>query len=172
MESGPAIFALFDSARMGPWMEQAKELHPDNASLYKGRSEAILAPFAPHLFPFAPQTALSRWFFTHGWGESWGVFCGSTAPAADLLRHFRRFLKVGLEGGQPFYFRFYDPRVLRVFLPTCDAQQLRLFFELVDYFWVEDEDPAFGLYYLLEHNTLLTYRVPRLELEETFSAAI
>ena len=169
MENIPAVFALFDAARMGHWMEQAKEIHVDAASLYKGRGEEMLAPFAPHLLSFDPDSELSRWFFTHGWGESWGVFCCSAAPAHDLLRHFRRFLKVGLEGGKPFFFRFYDPRVLRTFLPTCDAPQLQLFFGPIDYFWVEDEDPDYGLYFLLNGDALVTYRVSRTELEETFS---
>lgn len=169
MENTLNAFALFDAARMGQWMEQARELHPDNVSLYKGQSETVLAPFAPHLFSFYSETELSRWFFTHGWGQAWGVFCCSSATASDLVRHFRRFLKVGLEDGKPFYFRFYDPRVLRVFLPTCDAQQLQMFFGPIDYFWIEDEDPAYGLYFLLDKDTLLTYRVSRTELEEIFS---
>ena len=167
----PAIFALFDAARMGPAMAQAQLLSPGagHASLYKGRSETLLAAFAPYLFAFASESALSRWFFAQGWGQAWGVFCASAAPAADLVRHLRRFLKVGLEEGPPFYFRFYDPRVLRVFLPTCDAAQLRLFFGPIDYFWVEDEDPAYGLYFLLDGGSLLSYRVSRAELQATFS---
>ena len=174
MEIAPTVFALFDAARMGPWMEQAKEIHPAHASLYRGRSEAVLAPFAPHLFRFDSDTELSRWFFTHGWGQAWGIFCCSSASADELLRHFRRFLKVGLEDGKPFYFRFYDPRVLRGFLPTCGAEQLRLFFGLIDYFWVEDEDPDFGLYYWFdaERGELVTHRVSRLELKNAFCAAI
>ena len=169
MENDPAIFAVFDAARMGQAMEQAQLLSPDYTSLYKGHSGAVLAPFAPYLFPFASETALSRWFFSHGWGQAWGIFCYSTATAHEVARHLRRFLKVGLEAGKPFYFRFYDPRVLRAFLPSCDAPQLRLFFGPIDYFWVEDEDPAHGLYFCLRGDTLLTQRVSRTELEATFS---
>ena len=169
MENEPAIFALFDAARMGQSMERAKVLNAAHASLYKGQRAALLAPFAPYLFSFGSETPLSRWFFAHGWGQAWGVFCYSAATPDDLLRHLRRFLKVGLEQGKPFYFRFYDPRVLRAFLPTCDAQQLRLFFGPIEYFWVEDEDPAYGVCFLLDGDALLTYRVSRAELEETFS---
>ena len=163
------IFALLDAARMGPAMEQAQLLNDDFTSLYKGRSEALLAPFAPHLFSFTSESDLSRWFFAQGWGEAWGVFLASPAPPDELVRHFRRFLKVGLEGGNPFYLRFYDPRVLRAFLPTCDALQLRLFFGPVDYFWLEDEDPAYGAYFWLDETaTLITHRVSRAELAHYF----
>lgn len=156
---------------MGQWMGQANALHAGGASLYKGQGAEVLASFAPHLFPFDCEAALSSWFFRHGWGKAWGIFCCSSAAASDLLRHFRRFLKVGLEGGKPFYFRFYDPRVLRVFLPTCDAAQLQLFFGPIDYFWAEDEDPAYGLYFWLDDlsGALVTHRVSRVELATAFS---
>jgi hypothetical protein len=37
------------------------------------------------------------------------------------------------------YFRFYDPRVLRIFLPTCDQDQLLTFFGRIRSFWTENE---------------------------------
>ena len=36
-------------------------------------------------------------------------------------------------------FRFYDPRVLRKFLPTCNADELQTFFGKVETFFAEDE---------------------------------
>ena len=62
------------------------------------------------------------------------------------------------------YFRFYDPRVLRIFLPTCDAAQLKEFFGPVAHFICEDEDPAFGLVFSLEQGKLKTEKVPVKEL--------
>ena len=38
------------------------------------------------------------------------------------------------------YFRFYDPRVLSVFLPTCSPPQVRQLFGPVSAFFVESED--------------------------------
>ena len=40
------------------------------------------------------------------------------------------------------YFRFYDPRVFRMFLPTCDETQLRDFFGGVDFFIAEGESQS------------------------------
>ena len=41
---------------------------------------------------------------------------------------------------QPLYFRYYDPRVLRVYLPTCDADELRTLFGPISRLLCEDEE--------------------------------
>src|SRR5919206_403386 len=41
--------------------------------------------------------------------------------------------------GTPLYFRYYDPRVLNVFLPTCSGAQLKEMFGPVDAFVAESE---------------------------------
>ena len=41
--------------------------------------------------------------------------------------------------GTPLYFRYYDPRVLRSFLPTCSPAQLKQMFGPVDAFLAESE---------------------------------
>ena len=55
-----------------------------------------------------------------------------------MRTHFRRFLLVEAPDGDSWYFRFYDPRVLERFLPTCDAAQLTDFFGPVSaYGWTD-----------------------------------
>jgi len=50
-------------------------------------------------------------------------------------------LRVQEEGSTKFlYFRFYDPRVLRVFIPSCTDQQLIQFYGPIRRFWMENED--------------------------------
>lgn len=41
------------------------------------------------------------------------------------------------ENGQPLYFRFYDPRVLGAFLPTCTDQQRGAVFGDIEAFVIE-----------------------------------
>jgi hypothetical protein len=52
----------------------------------------------------------------------------------------RRFLIVKTENGQRLLFRFYDLRVLRTFLPTCDSGQRKEFFGPIQSFVAESED--------------------------------
>jgi hypothetical protein len=43
---------------------------------------------------------------------------------------------------KPMYFRYYDPRVLRIYLPTCNAQELATVFGPVTSFVLEDADAS------------------------------
>ncbi len=79
----------------------------------------------------------------------------SDVSFGDLHRHFRHFLIVKDESGRKLYFRFYDPRVLRVFLPTCTKTQLREFFGPVEVFVLEDENPTNALVFSLEDGVLI-----------------
>ncbi len=56
------------------------------------------------------------------------------------------------------YFRFYDPRVLRIFLPTCDRSQILEFFGPVKIFICEDEDPEHILLFSHQNGELVTDR--------------
>jgi hypothetical protein len=80
------------------------------------------------------------WVVEHGAGNSWGIVLQSDKEAEVIYRHLRKFLIVTTEEGKELYFRFYDPRVLRVFLPTCDTEQLLEFFGPVEAFILEDEE--------------------------------
>jgi hypothetical protein len=74
-----------------------------------------------------------------GWGQSWGLFVTSKRPLVELRRHFRRFTIVRDEAARVLYFRFYDPRVMRVFLPTCTPRQSSQLFEDITAAMMEDK---------------------------------
>ena len=59
-----------------------------------------------------------------------------------MRKHFRKFVTVYNEEMEPVYFRYYDPRVFRVYLPTCNAGELDTVFGPVETFCVEDRDPS------------------------------
>jgi hypothetical protein len=106
--------------------------------LYRGELPEVLLAAAPHLLALQPNAAFTNWLFKFGWGQSWGVFFSSTAHIRDLQRHFRQFLQVKDERGKRLYFRYYDPRVLRLYLPTCTTSERDFVFGPVDHFFVED----------------------------------
>jgi len=59
-----------------------------------------------------------------------------------MRRHLRRFLIVRAPDGKRLYFRYYDPRVLSVYLPTCNAAELQYIFGPVRQFVCEGPDPT------------------------------
>jgi len=142
-------------------IEDAKSLNDECLCLYSGKSEISLASIAPYLFTFNKDNEFEHWFFDKGWGDSWGVLVYSRENMKTLHKHFRKFLMVKTETGESLFFRFYDPRVLRLFLPTCDHQQLKEFFGPVDYFICEDEDPANALIFSFREEQLVTSKLTK-----------
>jgi hypothetical protein len=61
------------------------------------------------------------------------------APFEELRKHLRRFLIVNGEDGEELYFRFYDPRVFRAFLPACVTEEKTSFFGPVTDFLAESQ---------------------------------
>ena len=166
--SHPPNYILLDAARMQEETEQAQERNPRYASLYKGRSEEDLAGVAPYLFTYREGSYFANWYGAKGWGHAWGLLIESPVSFDELYKHFRKFLLVKTEDGRELYFRFYDPRVLRTFLPSCDEQQLREFFGPVRYFICEEKDSGYALYFSLQHNIL---QIERIAQDAVFSSA-
>ena len=54
---------------------------------------------------------------------------------------------VRLPDGRVVNFRFYDPRVFRVYLPTCNEAEAEFVFGPFESFFLEDEDPGHGLWF-------------------------
>ena len=161
---------LLDASRMGEQIDEAKERNSSYDSLYRGSSEESLAAAAPYLFQFAYPGPFSEWYLETGWGDAWGVLFKSSRPMQELHKHFRKFLLINTEEGQELYFRFYDPRVLRIVLPACNAGQIRGFFGPVDYFLMEDEDPAFALRFRHENGILMQEQIGLEDIQRTTSS--
>ncbi len=144
MEQKPN-YILLDAAAMDAYMDWLKMKTPKTAyvSLYKGSAEEDLSSVAPYLFELNKEVL--DFYMLYGKGNAWGVMVRSALSFEQLKKHFRRFLMVKDEAGKQMYFRFYDPRVLRIFLLTCSQEQLVTFFGAIDCFLIEDEDPEFVL---------------------------
>lgn len=109
-----------------------------------------MAEYAPYLVDLGGNPGLLEKLVVEGWGDSRGIYLTSKVGLKELRDHFRHFTMVMLPGDRPAYFRFYDPRVLRGFLPTCAREQVLEFFGgVVDQFFVEsrngDSIVSFGL---------------------------
>jgi hypothetical protein len=150
----PEIYAIIDGARGGQVHARVKESGMEQCCLFRGELHPELAEAAPYLAKLAPDLPLANWFLG-AWGESRGILVESAADMRMLRRHFRTFLMVYSEDGKPLYFRYYDPRVLRLFLPTCNAAELKIMFGPVEAYLVENDDGSGILRFAFSGSELL-----------------
>jgi hypothetical protein len=80
--------------------------------------------------------------------------CYAPESIAEVRRHFRNFLQAMLPNRRVALFRFYDPRVWRVYLPTCNADELARWFQMVEEFVAETPDGQGMIRYVLRDGKL------------------
>jgi hypothetical protein len=141
------LYALLDASREPSVLKVILESKEEYQSLYEGAQGAQLAHFAPYLVRVPQKSPLIETLVAQAWSKSWGVFLTCDKPLKELRTHFRHFLTVKLPDGKQVYFRYYDPRVLRLFLPTCLPEEITQFFGPVKHFLVEAEDPKLALHF-------------------------
>jgi hypothetical protein len=134
------LHAILDAARNPAIYPALTACGAKVQCLYPDDTPPVVKRVAPHLLPLEPPTDLSQRFLGPEWGDNWGIALSSSLAAPEeLLDHFRTLLHVEDPEGKILKFRFYDPRVLRTYLPTCNAQELRRIFGPVDQYFVASE---------------------------------
>ncbi|WP_310388963.1 DUF4123 domain-containing protein [Roseateles sp.] len=134
--SKTSVWAILDCARDPKIYLALLASRLEFRCLYSGKLPRELEMVAPQLVELHPGNRLTAQLLDEAWGKSWGVFL-RTAEPSNLRHHLRKFLKVQDEDGRRLLFRYYDPRVLRVYLPTCTADELKQFFGPIDMFLSE-----------------------------------
>ncbi|SRR6266852_647488 len=153
---GPSrdIWMIIDGARTVDVFRMLLECHLDYTCLYGGPLNPDLEIAAPYLVQLDHDYRDTRRLIRRAWGNSWGVFLKSGSPIERLRRHLREFLVVRDTNGKRLVFRYYDPRVLRVYLPTCLGGELRTLFGPIECFWAESASPENVLQFCLRDGVL------------------
>lgn len=134
------LWAVLDAARSDRILTLLQESVEDYRSLYEGTEGDALAHVAPYLVKLPPGSRLLRRLVQEGWERRWGAFLTCPRPFKEVRRHLRRFLMVAdADTRQRYYFRFYDPGVLRTFFPEATERQRDELFGDVTAFLVEGE---------------------------------
>ena len=134
-------YAVVDAARDSTLPGQAAATGSPTQSLYAGEIGAGYSNVAPHLVALDMKGDFAA-RFCRRWGASVGIVLQSSATFDELRKHLRKFLLVKNEAGTKCRFRYYDPRVLRSFLPACTPQEAAEFFGPVTRFFAEGRNGA------------------------------
>jgi hypothetical protein len=136
---GEHLYMLADGARDERVVAELDASGLPVRCLFDGPLHPALAAAAPYIIALDADSPATLGLLSRAWGDAWGLFVTASLPLEPLRRHFRRFLRVADEDGRQLLFRYYDPRVLRVYLPTCTVTELEFVFGPVASFVVEDE---------------------------------
>jgi hypothetical protein len=136
--SGSSVWAILDAARDERTYSALMFSRLDYLCLYSGKLPEDLKRTAPYIVELSPTYSFTRQLIEMGWGNSWGVFL-RIEDARNLRHHLRGFLRVQDESGRRLIFRYYDPRVLRTYLPTCTASELKTVYGPIGSYIVEGD---------------------------------
>ncbi|WP_187344927.1 DUF4123 domain-containing protein [Cystobacter ferrugineus] len=145
------LFAILDASVDSRILVLLRESTEECRSLYEGASGDLLEEVAPYLVALQKDSSLLEVLVHEGWGRHWGIFLTSPRPFHEVRRHFRKFLMIEDDKARKLYFRFYDPRVLRQFLPLCNPSQTESLFEAVSAYLLEEADPLTSLVRFTRH---------------------
>lgn len=149
-DEGEELFAMLDGASVPGLLERFdSDPSVEWECLFHGELEPDMAEVAPYLVKLSLEGEFTEWVVGTGWGHHWGTFVTSRQSFRRLRNHLRALTLVYRRDATPLYFRYYDPRVLRVFLPTCSPAQLKQMFGPADVLLAESEaGDAVGIYRL------------------------
>lgn len=148
------VFAILDGASIDDLRMRLYETNPPNYCLFRGELTPDVASAAPYLVGLIDGTPFTEWLLDAGLGKHWGVFAQSLRSITEMRKHFRALITVHDEMGKPMIFRFYDPRVMHTFLPTCNPGELKTFFGSVDKFFAEAGQNGSVTSFAIENNAL------------------
>jgi hypothetical protein len=122
---GPQVYWLLDGARDPDIVGLLRGGGLEYTCLFSGTLHPQLQAAAPYLVHLAAGSPTTNRLLRRGWGRAWGILTVA-APDVTLVQqrlHFKKFLRVRTEDGRELAFRYYDPRVLDIYLPTCTADE-------------------------------------------------
>jgi hypothetical protein len=129
--------------------------------LFKGAAAQYMRDVAPYFIPIdLASEYLERW--AAAWGKNAGILLTSSADPGRVFRHLREIFVVKDGAGQEYFFRFYDPRALRVFLPTCTPEETKAFLGPINSLLVAGSGPGTLLRYAVASGKLVssTHNLP------------
>lgn len=140
-QPGDQVYAIVDGARAPRILDMLQTIALESTCLFSGPLSPALQRAAPYLVQLSPDTPPTHRLLEQCWEAGWIILIVTPAYVTlmQLRRHVRTLLRVRDENGHVFMFRFFDPRVLRTYLPTCTASEAARFFGPITAFVCQSE---------------------------------
>ena len=117
-----------------------------------------LAAVAPYLM-LCDKGSFPEKFIDENWGKNRIILLFSTCAVYNVINALSDLLLVNEPDGTISYFRFYDPRVLRSFLPECPVEMVGKFFGMIRSFVVERDAFCEPVIFTAEKNSVTLHTI-------------
>lgn len=133
------VYAIVDGSRQPMVIPAALDAYSSNfRCLYSGNALAEFGDNAAWVVELKLGESTLNWLVTHGLNRRWAIFATSQLEISAFIRHLKKFTVTVGPDGRTLFFRFYDPHVLRQYLPVFDERQTQLLFSGVGDLFLED----------------------------------
>jgi len=142
-EKDDNLYVILDTARDECIFAKINEINNFDICqcLFEGQTAIECADAAPYLVILKHQDELMNWIIQNGFGHSWGIFLTSKFSFNEVTQHLKQLVLATVQNEEKvFFFRFYDPRVIRVYIPTCNNDELQLFFGPINSIYTESKE--------------------------------
>ncbi len=148
------LYCVLDGANVPNLPMRLYEAKLPNYCLFSGELSPDVVHVAPYVVNLFPNNQFTEWILEEGFGKNWGVFVHCRFSITEMRRHFRSLVSVHDEKGNPLIFRFYDPRVFRKFIPTCEIEEIKTLFGKVETYFVEAENSSNMISYKIDNDEI------------------
>lgn len=124
MSRNASRYLLLDGAKIENLPNRLYSLDdsPTLEWLYHATPYQALSDVGPALVALRANSPLEQAFTEH-WQHDAGLTIESDAPLQQLAEHLRSLIHVRVPGNASLLFRYYDPRVMRHWLPTLGSAE-------------------------------------------------
>ncbi|MET0357765.1 MAG: DUF4123 domain-containing protein [Cellvibrio sp.] len=132
------LYMLIDAAhdaRIFPALE--KSWHTRACLFSEDQVSSAIKSAAPFLVKIKKIDEFMVWCMQEGFNKHWMIFF--TSPeihVSEIKLHFKRFSQAYGPDGKQYFFRYYDPRVLPIFLAAAGGRDRTDFFRRCKLVWI------------------------------------
>ncbi len=121
--SGYNVYSVIDGANAPVLLGKLAKYEPKHTCLFRGELSIEMAEVAPYMVKLEPDHDFTNWLLEYAMESPCCIFAQTDKDFLALRKHFRSFLRVESPEGETLHFRYYDPRVLSVYLPSCEEEE-------------------------------------------------
>ena len=122
------VYAVIDGAACPDLRFKIYDWEPKSHCLWRGELAPDMQEVAPYLVQLEQTSSFTDWLLEKGWANNWNIFVESPLEDDVFQQQIRKLLTVESPEGKPLMFRFYDPRVLKMYTETMTNEQAPDFF--------------------------------------------